>query len=325
VAWRDRHAPQFDVTSLDEVRRILLRRAAGELTPEEELRTAGERAARACDRIRGWLQTVEDLLDVKTDGYWPNTKLSRIVFELNNPPNDSPAKPGELVEVPNPFDEARRRWLPLLKEHVGKVPELAEHLTEEKLRQWLWRAFKVPPTQDLSAEQLVTLFEGKRAGHPIEDPALTPGHRKPAVSSAHVDLVLVTVNQYETQAVHDAFREATGNNGLPVSLEGRLYHKLGTLNGTMVYHTISEMGSGGPGAMQQAVDKAIRALNPGAVIAVGIAFGVNEENQSIGDILLSKQLRLYDLQRAGAEIVLRGDKPHASSRLINYFEGFLLC
>ena len=53
--------------------------------------------------------------------------------------------------------------------------------------------------------------------------------------------------------------------------------------------------------MQQAVDKAIRALRPGAVIAVGIAFGVSERDQSIGDLLLSKQLRLYDLQRAGAK------------------------
>jgi nucleoside phosphorylase len=321
VAWRDRYAPHFDVNSLDEVRRILMRRATGEPTSEEELRTAGERAARACDRIKGWLQTSEDLLEVKTAGYKPSTEMSRIVFELNNPPNDSPAKPGEPIEVPNPLDEARRPWLPILKEHIGKVPELAGYLTEEKLRQWLWRKFKVPPTEDLYAEQLVALFEGEQTGQPAERPSQT-SYNKPTGSRIEADLVLVTVNPYETRAVHDAFREATGTDGLPVSLGGRLYHKLGTLNDTTVYHAISEMGSGGPGAMQQAVDKAIRALNPGAVIAVGIAFGVNENDQSIGDILLSKQLRLYDLQRAGAEIVLRGDKPHASSQLINHFEGF---
>ena len=74
--------------------------------------------------------------------------------------------------------------------------------------------------------------------------------------------------------------------------------------------------------MQQAVDKAIRALRPQAVIAIGIAFGVDQKKQSIGDILLSKQLRLYDLQRAGNEIILRGDKPHASTWLNNYFETF---
>ena len=74
--------------------------------------------------------------------------------------------------------------------------------------------------------------------------------------------------------------------------------------------------------MQQVVDRAIRVLDPGAVVAVGIAFGVNEKEQALGEILVSKQLRLYDLQRAGVRIVLRGDKPHASTRLINHFEAF---
>src|SRR5262249_15886417 len=79
VAWRDRHAPSFDVASLEEVLRILVRRAAGEPTPEEELRAAGERAARACDRIKDWLQTAENLLgEVKTTGYRPSTEISRI-------------------------------------------------------------------------------------------------------------------------------------------------------------------------------------------------------------------------------------------------------
>lgn len=136
------------------------------------------------------------------------------------------------------------------------------------------------------------------------------------------DVVVVTVNEHETKAIHDAFQAATGIAAVPAPLDGRVYHNLGTLNGTTVFQAISEMGSGGPGAMQQVVDKAIRALDPGAVIAVGIAFGVSEDHQSIGDILLSKQLRLYDLQRAGAKIVLRGDKPHASTRLINHFESF---
>lgn len=136
------------------------------------------------------------------------------------------------------------------------------------------------------------------------------------------DLLLVTVNEHETRAVHDAFLAATGGEGVPVSIEGRLYHNLGEINGTTVYHAISEMGSGGRGAMQQAVDKAIRALDPGAVIAVGIAFGVSESDQALGDILMSRQIQLYELQRAGTQIVLRGDKAHATPRLINHFDVF---
>jgi nucleoside phosphorylase/tetratricopeptide (TPR) repeat protein len=139
--------------------------------------------------------------------------------------------------------------------------------------------------------------------------------------TAQVDILLVTVNPHETTAVLQAFQEATGSTAVPVPIEDRVYRDLGTLNGTRVLHALSEMGSAGLGGTQQTVEKAIRAVRPGAVIAIGIAFGVNYKRQSIGDILVSAQLRLYDLQRAGAKIILRGDKPHASTRLINFFEG----
>ncbi|HEY9405116.1 MAG TPA: AAA family ATPase, partial [Pyrinomonadaceae bacterium] len=88
----------------------------------------------------------------------------------------------------------------------------------------------------------------------------------------------------------------------------------------------SEMGSGGLGASQQTVQKGINALSPSAVIMVGIAFGINSEKQSIGDILVSRQLWLYDLQRVGTnkegrlEIHPRGDRPHASSSLLSRFQ-----
>jgi len=137
------------------------------------------------------------------------------------------------------------------------------------------------------------------------------------------DLVLVTVNDHETRAVVDAFREATGVEAKPVTLQKRLYHDLGEINGTTVYHAISEMGSGGSGGMQQTVEKAISALEPGAVIAVGIAFGVNEEKQKIGEVIVSKLLRLYELQRVGKkQIVLRGARPDSSPRLMSHFRGF---
>jgi nucleoside phosphorylase len=135
------------------------------------------------------------------------------------------------------------------------------------------------------------------------------------------DILLVTVNEYETQALLQVFQEATGNPVMPILIDERVYRDLGTVNGMRVFHALSEMGSGGIGATQQTVDKGIRAVTPRAVIGVGIAFGINEKKQAIGDILLSRQLRLYDLQRVGSEIILRGDKPHASTRLINFFEG----
>ncbi len=138
----------------------------------------------------------------------------------------------------------------------------------------------------------------------------------------HADCLIVTVTKVESKAVLEAFQEATKREAEPVSIDDRIYFDLGEVKGARAFMVRSEMGAGGLGASQQAVRKGIEALSPVGVIMVGIAFGVDEEKQAIGDILVARQLRPYDLQRVGEQdgqkqIVLRGDKPHASSRLIN--------
>lgn len=139
------------------------------------------------------------------------------------------------------------------------------------------------------------------------------------------DVLIVTVTKVESQAVIQAFEQSTGHQAIPDSINQRLYFNLGEVNGTKVFLTQSEMGSGGLDASLLTVRKGIDTLSPMAVIMVGIAFGINEEKQAIGDILVTEQLRLYDLQRMGTQegqpkIILRGDKPHASPWLINHFK-----
>lgn len=135
------------------------------------------------------------------------------------------------------------------------------------------------------------------------------------------DILLITVTDIESRAVMKVFREATGKAPQLEAIGDRDYHDLGELNGTRVFMALSEMGTSGPGGSHESVRKGIEALAPAAVIMVGIAFGVNQQKQAIGDILVSQQLRLYDLQRVSKdEIILRGDKPHASTWLINRFK-----
>ena len=135
--------------------------------------------------------------------------------------------------------------------------------------------------------------------------------------STQVDVLIVTVTEAETKAVFEAFGRASGTSK-EVTVHGRIYHDFGIINDAHIFHALSEMGSGGVGGAQQSILKAITSLKPSAVLMVGIAFGVDEAKQAIGDVLVSQQLSLYDLQRVGKEIVLRGDKPHASPRLINF-------
>ncbi len=138
------------------------------------------------------------------------------------------------------------------------------------------------------------------------------------------DALIVTVTKVESNAVFQVFEEATGHAPKAVPLD-LIYHNLGIVNGARVFMVQSEMGSVGLGAAQQTVGKGIAALSPSAVIMVGIAFGVDAQKQSIGDILVSQRLLLYDLQRVGTDkedrlkLIPRGDRPHASSSLFNRF------
>lgn len=140
-------------------------------------------------------------------------------------------------------------------------------------------------------------------------------------SDFQVDVLLVTVTKVETKAVLSAFGALEQSK--PFTIDDRVYFDLGVVNGTRVGLTQSEMGASGVGASLHTVVKGIEALSPAAVIMVGIAFGLNAEHQRIGDVLVSKQLRPYELQRVGTlgsgrtEIILRDDKPHASARLLN--------
>ncbi|MCF8246663.1 MAG: tetratricopeptide repeat protein [Saprospiraceae bacterium] len=139
------------------------------------------------------------------------------------------------------------------------------------------------------------------------------------------DVLIVTVTPVESKSVIQAFKDATGNAPKMEHIGDRTYHNLGEVNGMSVYMAISQMGSGGVGGSQETVRKGIEALRPDSVIMVGIAFGVNPKKQRIGDILVSQQLRPYDLQRVGKdEIILRGDKPHGSARLFNWLQSAFL-
>jgi nucleoside phosphorylase/tetratricopeptide (TPR) repeat protein len=139
----------------------------------------------------------------------------------------------------------------------------------------------------------------------------------------NADVLIVTVTDVESRAVMNVFREATGNEPKPEPIGDRIYLDLGEVNGGRVFMALSGMGTGGVSGSQEGVRKGIEALSPSAVIMVGIAFGINEQKQAIGDVLVSERLMLYDLQRAGTDkegnlkVIPRGDRLHTSPWLIN--------
>ena len=133
-------------------------------------------------------------------------------------------------------------------------------------------------------------------------------------------IVLVTVNEHETQAVLDAFvaENAAPRQETKGGVTGKVtYNLLGTHGGREIVHTVCEMGAGGIGASQQRTREAIEHWKPKAIIAVGIAFGLNEEKQKIGDVLVSTHIQDYELGRMNENGTLtpRGAKPDSAGAL----------
>jgi nucleoside phosphorylase len=139
------------------------------------------------------------------------------------------------------------------------------------------------------------------------------------------DVLLVTVTEVETGAVFDVLKELCERAYKRCFVGDKTYYDLGMINGARVFLVQSEMGTGGPGGSLLTVHEGVLALNPSVVVMVGIAFGLNERKQHIGDILVASQLCGYELQRYGTHpdgtpfLVLRGDRATASIRLLDRF------
>lgn len=155
---------------------------------------------------------------------------------------------------------------------------------------------------------------------------------KEKVFPNQVHVLLVTVTEVEGRAVL-AEIASQGSKGLiqeetipkQIHIHNNTYFDLGSIGGARTLMVRSEMGASGPAGAQATVNEAIEVLSPSAVIMLGIAFGIDEQKQKMGDILVSRQLELYDLQRVGVDsagklkIILRGDRPLASPRILNKF------
>ncbi|OHU84335.1 MULTISPECIES: pentapeptide repeat-containing protein [Pseudoalteromonas] len=149
----------------------------------------------------------------------------------------------------------------------------------------------------------------------IAEAVLTTDQQATFVDKA--DIVLLTFNEHELQQCLQEF----GCNGAEQGLvkKDRLYYRLGLVSGHKVVLLHSAQAT--IGALQSA-EAAIAAWQPKAVIAVGIAFGINKAKQNVGDVLVSEYLIPYELARVNPDgsSLLRGARPAASHKLLMAFK-----
>lgn len=103
--------------------------------------------------------------------------------------------------------------------------------------------------------------------------------------------LFVTANLNEKEAFEKYFKRETEKY-----ISGKTYYlgEFGKYKAAYIH--IDEQGVSNPAAIPL-VGELIRSLRPAAVVMVGIAFGVDDNCQKIGDVLVSKKILPYDSQK----------------------------
>jgi len=129
------------------------------------------------------------------------------------------------------------------------------------------------------------------------------------------DILIVTVTDKESTAVINVFKE-TGKKYQGKSFEELFYFDFGKIGGAKVWMVRSGMGTDGTTGSSVTIQKAIKEVAPQVIIMVGIAFGIKQDEYRIGDVLVSKQIVSYEMQKISTTgIKPRGDRMPATAHL----------
>ena len=180
---------------------------------------------------------------------------------------------------------------------MTKLQELRKQIEKFSEEKHLQFSLKLPDSWDINLEAQFLCFEGLDNYPPAvctPNPEATPlpGNIVSDIDSdARPVAVLLTFNEHEAHKVWDTF----GQSRRELPKEGVTYDELDEVGGFRVIHGHSSRQ--GPLEAQLSAADAIDHWNPEVLIAVGIAFGVNEEKHHIGDVLVSKEVLDYESAR----------------------------
>lgn len=126
--------------------------------------------------------------------------------------------------------------------------------------------------------------------------------------------LFITANEHEKAAFGRKFKSEKKD-----FIKGKSYEigKFGLYN--VAYIHIDEQGYTNPASIPL-VGELVREISPIAVIMVGIAFGVDEQQQRIGDVLVSKKILSYDAEKIKDDFnVYKEDAKEPGFQLLNAF------
>lgn len=130
-------------------------------------------------------------------------------------------------------------------------------------------------------------------------------------------ILICTATDIESKTLYDIAKSKGFSPSIESFASFSAIH-FGPVNDCEIYFCQSQKGSIGPGSSCLTAYDGIEEIRPNFVISLGIAFGSNNENQNIGDILVSSQVQCYEPERVGSDkIIPRGDRIPADPILLN--------
>src|SRR5580765_6618375 len=134
------------------------------------------------------------------------------------------------------------------------------------------------------------------------------------------DIAILTATVTERDCVLVSMRPLDGSSHILKIASGPDTFYLGILGRQTIVLTMCGMGAVGRDGSSLTASDAIRTWNPKAIIAVGIAFGIDAEKQRIGDVLVSRTVSSYEPQRVQDDLIIfRGVVAESGLHLFNRF------
>lgn len=135
-------------------------------------------------------------------------------------------------------------------------------------------------------------------------------------------LLIVTATDLETEILHSKLKAIPGEEKLLVAHhEERTYYKGIFGEYSCIHVQCDTMGSIGATSSIITVREAIRLIKPKATVMIGIAFGIDDKEQKIGDVLVANSIIPYDFKKITPEkSTVRANAVPTSTLLINKFK-----
>lgn len=136
-----------------------------------------------------------------------------------------------------------------------------------------------------------------------------------------IGFLLVTATDLETRVLHTYLTALPGYEKILKVVNEKQTYFLGCFGVFGIVHVQCEMGSTGAGASSITVRDGIDAWQPKAAIMLGIAFGIDDKKQKIGDVLVSECVLPYDHRKVTSTGVTQRGTPRPADRiLLNRFK-----